>query len=263
MLNRYFIHLSYDGTAYHGWQYQPNAISVQQVLTEKISTLLREKIDLVGAGRTDTGVHASCYFAHFDSLQKELHLDEEIIFKLNHMLPPDIAAHRLYAMPENAHARFAAVSRTYHYRVRNVKDPFAQNRYWETYWPLDIGKMNAAAGCLLQHEDFSSFARTGSDNKTNLCRLDEAHWKKEGDTFIFTITANRFLRNMVRAVVGTLVDVGRGKLQVEDMNAIIEEKKRSEASMSAPACGLYLADIRYPEHYGLGLSKENMNETRV
>lgn len=251
MYHRYFIQLSYDGSNYHGWQYQPNAITVQQVLNEKLSVLLRDKIDVVGAGRTDTGVHATKYFAHLDTQHESMHSDAELLFKLNRMLPYDIAVHRIIAVPANAHARFAATSRTYHYHIVRSKDAFAYNRAWELFWPVDVGLMNDAAKALMRHQDFTSFSRTGSDNKTNICIITEAYWREEGNRLIFTISANRFLRNMVRAIVGTLVDVGRGKLSVEEVDEIIRLKNRSEASMSAPAQGLYLADIVYPENIGV------------
>lgn len=253
MYHRYFIQLAFDGTNYHGWQYQPNAMSVQQVLQEKMTMLFREPVELVGAGRTDTGVHASKYYAHFDSKREDLEADPDQLFKLNCMLPGDIAVQRIRRMDvTNAHARFGARSRTYHYQVIRKKDAFSLNRAWELRWRnIDVDVMNKGAAMLLEYEDFSSFCRTGSDNKTNLCQLTEARWETEGDRMTFTITANRFLRNMVRAVVGTLVEVGRGKTSLDELKAIIEMKNRSEAGTSAPACGLYLADIRYPENYGL------------
>lgn len=252
MYTRYFIQLSYNGSNYHGWQYQPNAMTVQEMLQDKVGILLREKTDIMGAGRTDTGVHATEYFAHFDALRNDLHTDEDFLFKLNCMLPDDIAIHRIVAMPENAHARFAAISRTYHYHLTRKKDAFSVNRAWEVRWRnLDTDKMNAAAAILLQYKNFASFERTGSDNKTSICDVTESYWEMNGDKMKYVITANRFLRNMVRAVVGTLVDVGRGKLQPEDLHTIIETKQRSEAGSSAPAHGLYLARVRYPEHYNL------------
>ncbi len=252
MYTRYFIRLSYNGSNYHGWQYQPNAMSVQEMLQDKVSVLLREKTDIMGAGRTDTGVHATEYYAHFDALRDDLHTDADFLFKLNCMLPDDIAIHGVYAMPENAHARFAAVARTYHYHLVRKKDAFAVGRAWEVRWRnLDAEKMNEAAAILLNYKNFASFERTGSDNKTSICDVTESYWEINGDKMKYVITANRFLRNMVRAVVGTLVDVGRGKLQPADLHTIIETQQRSEAGSSAPAHGLYLARIKYPEHYNL------------
>ncbi|TND08130.1 MAG: tRNA pseudouridine38-40 synthase [Bacteroidetes bacterium] len=215
--------------------------------------LFREEISLVGAGRTDTGVHATKYYAHFDSLRDDLGKDEEMLFKLNCILPRDIAAQRIKLMAQdNAHARFGAIARTYHYHIVRKKDAFAANRAWELKWRnLDADLMNKGAALLLQYEDFSSFCKTGSDNNTNLCKVTESYWETEGDRMKFVITANRFLRNMIRALVGTLVEVGRGKTSLDELKMIIETRNRSEAGTSAPACGLYLADVRYPKEYGL------------
>lgn len=242
---RYFIEFSYNGKAYHGWQNQPNAISVQQVLEEALSKLLRYKITVMGAGRTDAGVHASQMFAHFE-------VDDEfdialIIFKLNCFLPKDIAIHRIFKVHQKAHARFNALSRTYHYRIANQKNPFTSDFAYNVYFPLDVVKMNEACVILLQYKDFQCFSKSNTDVKTYYCDIKEAFWKLENAELIFTITADRFLRNMVRAIVGTLIEIGLGKMEVNQLHQIIKSKNRSEAGYSVPPQGLYLTKIEYPE----------------
>ena len=241
---RYFIQLSYDGTAYHGWQRQPNGQSVQETLEGALSTLLRQPIEVVGAGRTDAGVHARMMVAHMDSSAE---LDcPQFIYKLNKLLPPDIAVQRVYPVPGDMHARFSATSRTYHYFIHTRKSPFLRHYSWQVTYPLDFEKMNEAARKLLLYEDFTSFSKTQTDTKTNICHIAEARWQEtEPGLWRFTITANRFLRNMVRAVVGTLVEVGRGLMTVEDFCRVIEQKNRCAAGESVPGHALFLTEVRY------------------
>lgn len=242
---RYFLKLAYNGTAYHGWQVQPDATTVQEVLEKSMSLLLRKKTDIVGAGRTDTGVHANEYFAHFDS---EETLDYNFVFKLNSLLPKDIVVYDIYQMTDEAHARFDALSRTYAYTITTQKNPFLLDKaYYYTWGDLDISQMNKAAEILGTYQDFEAFSKTNTDVNNYLCRIDEANWHREGSIFIFKITANRFLRNMVRAVVGTMLDIGRGRQTPESLHNIINGKDRSNAGVSAPAQGLSLIKISYPE----------------
>lgn len=249
MRRRFFITLSYDGTRYHGWQIQPNGDSVQQRLQEALSTLLRQPIEVVGAGRTDTGVHAKMMVAHFDwegEEQEEPLFHASLAYKLNKMLPADIAVQKVEPVADDMHARFSATSRTYHYFIHTCKDPFLSAFSWQVPYKLDFARMNEAAKVLLQYNDFTSFSKVGTDVKTNLCDLKEAYWEDIApDRWRFTITANRFLRNMVRAIVGTLVEVGRGRISVEDVRRIIEAKDRCRAGESVPAKGLFLVDIKY------------------
>jgi len=254
-MQRYFIQLSYDGTNYHGWQVQPNGISVQEVLEKVLSVVSREKIALTGAGRTDTGVHASFFVAHFDAENQNLNSDK-IIYNINCLLPGDIAVQNIYKVKADAHARFDALYRSYKYYLSKRKDPF--NRFYaekEARSP-DLLKMNEAAALLLNYEDFTSFSRLGTDVKTNNCKVYEAKWTDEGSRLVFSIKADRFLRNMVRAIVGTLLEVGFGKLTIDDFCHIIELKDRGAAGASAPAKGLFLVDIGYPEDLSDGLLRE-------
>lgn len=241
---RYFLKFAYKGTHYHGWQIQPNDVSVQSVLSEKMSLVLRQPIELVGAGRTDAGVHARCMFAHFD-VEEEVKDPALIVNKLNALLPSDIAIFDLYRVADDLHARFSAKFRTYRYYVTTRKSPFLSEFAARFTFPLDVEKMNEAASKLLDYADFTSFSKVHTDAKTNDCDVTFAEWKQEGDCLIFTITANRFLRNMVRAVVGTLVEVGKGKLTVEQFCQIIEKKDRCAAGMSVPAQGLFLEEVGY------------------
>ena len=240
------MYLSYDGAAYHGWQIQPNGVSVQECLMRALSTLLRRETDVVGAGRTDAGVHASLMVAHFDA---EFPLDTALLAdKLNRLLPPDIAVHRVRPVHPGAHARFDATSRTYHYYVTTAKTPFLRSYRCRLFRTPDFGRMNEAAATLFHYTDFTSFSKLHTDVKTNNCRIMHAAWTQVDDvTWVFTIQADRFLRNMVRAIVGTLLDVGRGKLTVDGFRRIIEQKDRCRAGTSAPAEGLFLADITYPD----------------
>ena len=241
---RYFITLSYDGTRYHGWQIQPNGDSIQQELQEALSTLLRQPVEVVGAGRTDTGVHAKMMVAHFDW---EEPLDEkQLSYKLNKLLPQDIAVQEVRQVADDMHARFSAISRTYHYFIHTRKDPFLQAYSWQIPFALDFKKMNEAAKVLLEYKDFTSFSKVNTDTKTNLCDLKEAYWEEVAEgQWRFTITANRFLRNMVRAIVGTLVEVGRGRTSIEEMRQIIEAKDRCQAGESVSGKALFLVDIKY------------------
>ena len=240
---RYFIEFSYNGQKYFGYQIQPNQISVQQELETALSTILRKEIKTIGAGRTDTGVHAKKMFAHFDSDQE---ISEKLPHQLNSFLPPDISVKRIFRVKDDFHARFDATFRTYEYYISLEKNPFTQNSAWQ-HWkrPLDIDKMNAACKILFEYEDFESFAKIGGDNKTNLCKIYKAEWEQNGSELKFTISANRFLRNMVRAIVGTMVEIGIGKIQPEDLRDIIEAKNRNSAGTSAPAHGLFLVDVGY------------------
>ena len=241
---RFFITLSYDGTRYHGWQIQPNGNSIQQELQQALSTLLRQPIEVVGAGRTDTGVHARMMVAHFD--WEEAIDGKQLVYKLNKLLPAYIAVQEVRQVDEGMHARFTATSRTYQYFIHTRKDPFLQAYSWQVPFALDFDKMNEAAKVLLEYKDFTSFSKVGTDVKTNLCDLREAFWEEVAPgCWRFTITANRFLRNMVRAIVGTLVEVGRGRISIEEMRQIIEAKDRCQAGESVPAKALFLVDIKY------------------
>ncbi len=243
---RYFIELSYNGTPYHGWQIQPNAISVQEVIEKALSTLLRTTITIVGAGRTDTGVHAKQIMAHFDVAQE---LDEaQMRYKLNSILPPAIAIHKVYRVQDEAHARFDATSRAYEYHITLAKNPFlTESAYYMKRASLDISKMNEAAKLLLNYTNFKCFSKSKTDVKTYNCTITEAYWEQRGDHLIFTIAANRFLRNMVRAVVGTLLEVGQGKMAVEEIHEVIKSEDRGKAGCSVPAHGLYLIKVDYPQ----------------
>lgn len=240
---RYFIELSYKGTNYHGWQIQPDASSVQEEITKALATILQEKILLVGAGRTDAGVHASQMFAHVDTVKK---LTDDYVHKLNAILPNDIVIKSIKEVSDETHARFDAVSRTYEYRILLGRDPFLLETTWQLHQKnLQIEKMNEAANLLFEYEDFESFSKVKTDVNTFNCTIMKAVWTLEDKHLIFHIKANRFLRNMVRAIVGTLIEVGLGKKTVEDFRKIIESKKRSEAGLSVPAKGLFLTEVCY------------------
>jgi len=241
---RYFIKLAYNGTHYHGWQSQPNAITVQESLEKALSLLFKTSIQLVGAGRTDSGVHATEMFAHFDFPDL---LDSDFwVPKLNSYLPKDIVIYNILSVEADAHARFDATSRTYEYYINSFKDVFLNDQSWYHHHPLDLEKMNEAAAYLLNYSDFECFSKTNTDVFTYNCKISEAFWQKKDNQLLFAITADRFLRNMVRAIVGTLVNIGQGKMEVTQMKTIIESKNRSEAGFSAPAHGLYLTRIKYP-----------------
>lgn len=241
---RFFIQLSYNGTNYHGWQIQPNATSVQETLTKALNVVLNEKnIVIMGAGRTDTGVHASKMFAHFD-YEKELD-SKAVVHKLNSYLPKDIAVSEIITVDENAHARFDAKQRTYEYKINLSKNVFLDELSWYYNKELDVEAMNDAASLLMEFIDFQCFSKVHTDVNTFNCAITQAFWKKENDQLIFTISADRFLRNMVRSIVGTLVNVGLGKISKADFQKIIESKDRKKAGFSVPACGLYLTEIKY------------------
>ena len=242
---RYFVEFSYDGKAYHGWQRQPNAISVQQTLEEAMTTQIRATVQLAGAGRTDAGVHARQMYAHFDL---DTLIDTEgQLHRLNAFLPGDIAVQKIFRVSDKSHARFDALERTYEYWVVQQKDPFARNRAYYVHLPLDLEAMNKAATLLLEHTNFECFSKSNTDVKTYICHLKKAQWTEDHGKLVFTITADRFLRNMVRAIVGTLLDVGLGKTSIENVNSIIKSKDRGEAGVSVPAKGLYLTKITYPK----------------
>lgn len=243
---RYCIHLAYNGLNYCGWQTQPNVPSVQQTIEQALTTLLRRRTPILGCGRTDTGVHASDFYAHFDNdAEGGLNCDQ-LTFKLNSFLPADLRIYRIFPVGDEFHARFDAISRTYQYHVSNKRLPFNQGLYCRIYFEPDIERMNEGAKILMEYEDFTSFAKLHTDVKTNICHLYEAHWDVVGEEWVFTIKANRFLRNMVRSVTGTLLDVGRGALTLDGLRTIIEKKDRCAAGVSMPAEGLFLVKVEYP-----------------
>lgn len=241
---RYFITLSYDGTNYHGWQVQPNADSVQARLNDALSKLLAAETECVGAGRTDAGVHASMMVAHFD-VDKELDC-ENFAFRLNRIVPKDIAVQKVERVADEMHARFSAKSRTYHYYVYTRKNPYRRHYATQLHFSPDYDAMNEAAKELLRVEDFTSFSKVNNDQKTNICDVTRAQWVQvEDDMWRFEITANRFLRNMVRAVVGTLLEVGRGRMTKDEFCRVISQKDRCSAGESVPGNALFLVDIKY------------------
>lgn len=246
MKKRYFIYLSYKGTAYHGWQTQPNGISVQEVLCKALSTVLRTDIEIVGAGRTDTGVHAKLMVAHFD-FEGELPKLTSFASKLNSILPKDIAVSKIIEVKADAHARFDATSRKYEYHLVTQKNVFKTEYAARFNENLNFELMNEAAATLMDYRDFTSFSKLHTDAKTNNCVIMHAQWTASDGEWIFTIQADRFLRNMVRAIVGTLLEVGRGKMTIEQFREVIEIKNRCKAGTSVPAQGLYLIDIQYSE----------------
>ncbi|MBR5148379.1 MAG: tRNA pseudouridine(38-40) synthase TruA [Bacteroidaceae bacterium] len=243
---RYFITLSYDGTAYHGWQIQPNGNSVQETLAKALSTLLRVDTPIVGAGRTDAGVHAQKMIAHFDA---ECEVDcLRLVDKLNRLLPADIAVQAVQPVCSDAHARFSATARTYHYYVSTAKDPFSRHRSMRLFHAPDFTLMNEAAARLFHYTDFTSFSKLHTDVATNNCRIMQARWEQVAEhEWRFVIQADRFLRNMVRAVVGTLLEVGRGKMTVDEFCRVIEKQDRCSAGTSVPAHALFLIDVAYPQ----------------
>lgn len=243
---RYFLELSYDGTSYHGWQSQPNAIAVQEILDEVLTIVFKQKAETLGCGRTDTGVHARQFFAHFDlrGIDKEKVLKS--IANINALLPYQIAVHKIIPVHQDAHARFDATERSYEYHIHFTKDPFIINRSWLIKDSLDVDSMNRAAKILFEYKDFSCFSKSHTQTFTNNCRIARAEFINSQKGLIFYISADRFLRNMVRAIVGTLIEVGRGNLAAEEMHQIIQSKDRSMAGQSVPACGLYLTHISYP-----------------
>jgi len=247
MKKRYFLYCSYKGTNYHGWQIQPNGISVQEVLTNALRTILRDQaLEIVGAGRTDTGVHAKMMVAHFDADILHFSLDE-LPAKLNSFLPADISVHKIVEVRADAHARFDAVSRHYEYRITLEKNVFSTGFSTRIFHPLNFDLMNKACETLFEYRDFTSFSKLHTDVKTNNCTITHAEWSQDGDEWVFTVEADRFLRNMVRAIVGTLFEVGREKISIADFRKIIEAKNRGKAGTSAPAQGLFLVNVEYPK----------------
>lgn len=246
LTQRYFIELAYKGTNFHGWQIQPNAISVQESLEKALSTVTREAITVTGAGRTDTGVHASYFVAHFDSTKPNLD-HPDFAHKLNSFLGKDIVIFRVSKVIPEAHARFDAISRTYQYHLNLRKDPFALEMSWHFFSQPNLERMNEASRILFEYTDFTSFSKLHTDVKTNNCKIYCAEWTQEGANIVFTVKADRFLRNMVRALVGTILEVGIGKIDLDQFQKIIEQKDRGAAGLSVPAHGLFLTDIEYPE----------------
>lgn len=246
-VQRYFIYLAYDGTNYHGWQIQPNGISVQECLMKALATFLRRDIEVVGAGRTDAGVHASLMVAHFDYDGEPLDTTQ-VAEKLNRILPQDISVYNVCPVKPDAHARFDATARTYKYYVTTRKFPFNRQYRCRIQGTLDFERMNEAARILFEYSDFTSFSKLHTDVKTNNCKITHAQWTQEDETtWVFTIRADRFLRNMVRAIVGTLLEVGRGKMTIDGFRNVIEQKDRGKAGTSAPGQALFLVDVEYPE----------------
>jgi tRNA pseudouridine38-40 synthase len=243
-MNRYFIYLAYNGANYCGWQVQPNGISIQETIEKALSTLLRTPTPIVGAGRTDAGVHAKQMVAHFDTDADNV---EALAERLNRILPKDIAIHRIVRVADEAHARFDAVSRLYRYYITTAKDPFMHPFKYKIHGSLGLEMMNRCAEILFEYEDFTSFSKLHTDVKTNNCIILQASWEASGSDYVFTIKANRFLRNMVRAIVGTLIDAGRGKLDEAGMRSLIEARNRCAAGHSVPGNALFLEEIEYPE----------------
>lgn len=243
---RYFIQLSYNGSAYHGWQIQPNAVTVQETIQDALSKLLNTNSSITGAGRTDTGVHAFQMFAHFDVDET---LDtENLTFKLNSFLPKDIAIQSIFQVNADAHSRFHAIKRSYDYKISLKKNVFLFDYTHYVHQKLDVDKMNEAAYILLEYTNFQCFSKSNTDVKTYNCKIEQAQWKQEGNLLIFTICADRFLRNMVRAIVGTLLNIGLSKIAVSDMHKILASKDRSKAGFSVPSKGLYLTEVLYPDN---------------
>nr|WP_068891529.1 tRNA pseudouridine(38-40) synthase TruA [Pedobacter panaciterrae] len=251
-MQRYFIELSYNGTTYHGWQIQPNAVTVQECLDKALSIYFRQSVVTLGCGRTDAGVHATQFYAHFDIESeieaqsiKPLDLGRSVV-GVNSLLPYQISVKRIFKVENTAHARFDATERAYHYHIHFHKDPFKLDRSWLHKGELDVEAMNEAAGILLKHTDFSCFSKSNTQTFTNNCKIVEAHFQIKDEALLFKIRADRFLRNMVRAIVGTLVRVGKNEIDLKQFKEIIESKNRSNAGQSVPACGLYLVNVIYP-----------------
>lgn len=242
---RYFIKLAYNGAEYHGWQSQPNAVSVQETIEECLATIMRQDIKITGAGRTDAGVNAAVMFAHFD-FEGNIPDTRVLVNRLNALLGKNIAIYDIFEVYDDAHARFDATARTYKYFVHTEKSPFLYPFSWKATSRLDFERMNEAATHLLNYTDFTSFSKLHTDVATNNCKITHARWEREGEQWVFTITADRFLRNMVRAIVGTLIEVGRGKITVEEFCRIIEKKDRCSAGTSMPGNALFLWNVKYP-----------------
>ena len=243
---RYFIKLSYNGSNFNGWQTQPNGITVQEELEKALGILLLKSIGITGCGRTDTGVHASEFYAHFDIEEETMVVScDQLKYKLNLFLPVSIVVHEIFKVKPDSHARFSALSRTYRYQISTEKNPFSNGLTYFYHHRLDIDAMNKAAAILLEYHDFSCFSKTRTQVKTNICTITKAIWEQEGSMLVFTITADRFLRNMVRAIVGTMLDIGREKITLDDFRKIIEGKNRSNAGFSVPPQGLFLSKVVY------------------
>jgi tRNA pseudouridine38-40 synthase len=244
---RYFIKLAYNGASYHGWQIQENAVTVQEVITKAVRLIWDRNFKMIGCGRTDTGVHASEFFAHFD-LEEEKDPEElnELINRLNRYLPDDIMIYSIFPVNPELHSRYDAVSRTYEYHIHTRKDPFLNELSWFVPQKLDVGLMNKGGEIIREYEDFTSFSKANVKRKTNLCKVMNSHWELSGHRLVFSITADRFLHDMVRAIVGTLLDLGQHKISIEDLRLIIESKNRCKAGESVPAKGLYLKNVEYP-----------------
>lgn len=247
-MHRYFAKISFEGTAYNGWQLQKNTSkTVQQVINESLSGILNEPIEVTGCGRTDTGVHAKMFYLHFDSRKNDLHLDPRVwMYKFNKVLPKDVAVEKIIPVHNDAHARFDAIERTYEYFITTKKNPFLINRAYYLYGIPDVEIMNQAGKILCTYTDFSSFSKSNTQVKTNNCKVMRANWEVKNDLLVFTITSDRFLRNMVRAIVGTMLELGQEKISLQNFQNIIKGKNRSDAGFSVPASGLYLTDIKYP-----------------
>lgn len=251
---RYFFEISYKGSNYHGWQSQPNAIGIQTVVEDSLSKLIRSEVRVVGSGRTDTGVHCEQQFFHADL---EIADPTLFLFRINSILPKDIAIHSVRPVTSSAHARYDAVERSYQYRITLEKNAFTDDRAWHFFKPLDIQTMNDAAALLLGKNDFSSFSKVNTDVNNFICDITTARWRQEKKRLEFTISANRFLRGMVRAIVGTLIDVGQGKITVAEFGEIIQRKDRREAGQNVPPYGLYLVSVRYPDNIFLPEGNES------
>ena len=246
MPQRYFIRLAYDGSRYHGWQQQNNALSIEHLVNEALGTVLRQTIKVTGCGRTDAGVHAEEFYAHFDC-DSAIENKDSMAYNLNSLLPDDIVIHQIINVKEDAHARFSAVRRTYKYRINTHRTPFGKEYEFFMHRKPDIVLMNQASKILMEYHDFSCFSKSHTQVNNFICRIFEAGWQESGDRLVFTITANRFLRNMVRAIVGTMLDTGLHKITLEEFRQVIENGQRSGAGMSVPAQGLFLTKVEYPE----------------
>jgi tRNA pseudouridine38-40 synthase len=245
-IQRYFLELAYNGTAYHGWQIQQNALSVQELINKALSTICRQEIETLGCGRTDTGVHARQLFAHADLPLDIDVLNPRFLLSINAMLPYDIVIKRFIKVAPDNHARFDASLRSYEYHIHFTKDPFLHNLSWLLRYKPDLDLMNSAAVLMMEYSDFSCFSKSNTQTFTNNCVISRAEWISTDKGIVFHISADRFLRNMVRAIVGTLVRIGKKEMKVEDIRGIIESKDRSNAGESVPACGLFLTEVKYP-----------------
>jgi tRNA pseudouridine38-40 synthase len=248
MAYRYFIKLAYDGTRYHGWQIQENAVTVQETITRAVRLMWFKDFKMIGCGRTDTGVHAKEFYAHFDMEEEKNRAElNDLVHRLNRYLPDDIVIFSIFPVQHNLHSRYDALSRTYEYHIHILKDPFLTELSWYVYKNLDIELMNRGGEIIMEYDDFTSFSKANVKRKTNICKVMKAHWGLSGNRLIFKIAADRFLHDMVRAIVGTLVDLGQHKITIGDLRMIIESKNRCKAGESVPAKGLYLTRVEYPD----------------